>query len=147
MQVLLDQYQRVNTDCGKLVVFDEAHKYVSEKQDALVKSIITTVRQMRHLGIRVAISTQSPTVLPPELLELSTVALLHRFHSKDWISYLSSKLPLPDDAFETVMGLQPGQALLFATPLRLSGQASSRTALIQIRKRITSDAGRSVTNG
>jgi hypothetical protein len=35
---------------------------------------------MRHEGMRVAVSTQSPKVLAPELLELVSVAVLHNFH-------------------------------------------------------------------
>ncbi len=60
-------------------MFDEAHKYLT-KNDALGDVIVDTVRQMRHLGMRVVVSTQSPQVLPAELLELVTIAVLHRFH-------------------------------------------------------------------
>ena len=100
---------------GKLCVFDEAHKYLSgAKSGGLSDAIVDTVRQMRHYGLRVAISTQSPTALPAEVLELTTVAILHRFHSRDWFDYLSKKIPLPTSAFEEVQHLGPGEALVYA---------------------------------
>lgn len=65
---------------------DGAQKYL-EGGDGLAHSIVDTVRLMRHEGIRVVVSTQSPLTMPPELLELSTVAVLHSFHSNDWFRY------------------------------------------------------------
>lgn len=55
-------------------------------------------RLMRHDGVRLVVSTQSPKALAPELLELVTLAALHHFHSPDWWNYLKSKLPLHEDA-------------------------------------------------
>lgn len=53
---------------------------------------------MRQDGVRLVVSTQSPKALAPELLELVSVAVLHRFHSQDWWTYLRHKLPLPDES-------------------------------------------------
>lgn len=50
--------------------------------DGLSAAIVNIARLMRHDGIRLVVSTQSPLALAPELLELVTVAVLHRFHSK-----------------------------------------------------------------
>ena len=46
---------------------------------------------MRHFGVRIAISTQSPLDLPSEILELTQIAICHAFHSKDWIDHLAMK--------------------------------------------------------
>jgi hypothetical protein len=76
-QVLLEQFRQKKLPCGKVVVCDEAHKYFDTKAkggDGLANSIVDTVRLMRHEGIRVVVSTQSPLTMPPELLELATVA-------------------------------------------------------------------------
>ena len=67
-QVMLEQFRKKELPCGKLAVFDEAHKYL-EGGDGLAHSIVDTVRLMRHEGIRVVVSTQSPLTMPPELLE------------------------------------------------------------------------------
>ena len=46
--------------------------------DGLSEAIVNIARLMRHDGMRLAVSTQSPAALAPELLELVTVAVLHR---------------------------------------------------------------------
>jgi hypothetical protein len=164
-QVLLQQFRQITTSCGKLVVCDEAHKYFDQRGTyGLAKSCVETVRLMRHEGIRIIVSTQSPTTMPPELLELSTTTVLHRFHSKDWWQYLSSKIPLPSDGFSRVKALNPGQALVFAqgADLELTMPASAMPEFwdeendddhggkdffeCQIRQRITRDRGRSRNN-
>jgi len=153
-QVLLEQFRLKKLDCGKIVVFDEAHKYFGEKSkggDGLASSIIDTVRLMRHEGMRVVVSTQSPLTMPPELLELSTVAVCHSFHSKDWYRYLSMKIPLPEDGFDCVQKLQPGEALTFASRPALGVDTNKinitgATFMIRVRPRITEDRGQSKCN-
>lgn len=86
-QVLLFQFRGIPMDCGKLIVFDEAHKYLDSGASntdgcELTASIVEIVRQMRHHGIRVLLSTQDPKTLPSHLLEMVSVAILHRFHSR-----------------------------------------------------------------
>ena len=162
--VLLEQYRGVDVSHGKLCVFDEAHKYLTTASTPLSNSIVSTVRQIRHYGMRVVVSTQSPMVLPPELLELSSVAVCHRFHSRDWYRYLSSKIPLPSDRFDDVRELQPGEALVCASRHGLSSafsadkdkdeeredvqvdDAAGDAFMVQIRPRMTRDGGASRTN-
>jgi DNA helicase HerA-like ATPase len=48
--------------------------------DGLSGAIVNIARLMRHDGIRLVVGTQSPRALAPELLELVTVAVIHRFH-------------------------------------------------------------------
>lgn len=172
-QVLLEQFRDTDVPYGKLCVFDEAHKYLSgAKSLGLTNAIVDTVRQMRHYGMRVAISTQSPVALPPEVLELTTIAILHRFHSRDWFEYISKKIPLqPDISLAQVQQLEPGQALVFASTHELDtavnatddciggkdgGHGSDFVDLVanpptsvfkvQLRKRLTGDGGASRTN-
>ena len=73
-QILLENFRDFDVSHGKLCVLDEAHKYLDvNKKSGLTESIVYTVRMMRHYGIRVAISTQSPLTLPPEVLELTKI--------------------------------------------------------------------------
>lgn len=125
-EVLVEQFRTIHLPgVGKLLAVDEAHKFmVGEKNDGLSNALVNVARLMRHDGIRLAVSTQSPKALAPELLELVTVAVLHRFHSGDWLTYLQSKLPLPPSAAEAVMKLTPGHALVFASQHRLPHSAS-----------------------
>ena len=129
----------------------------------MAKSCVETVRLMRHEGIRVIVSTQSPLTMPPELLELSTTTVLHRFHSEDWWKYLSSKIPLPADGFQRVRSLDAGEALVFAQGAHLilakhavqecwdedseNGKVTNSDFFeCRIRQRITKDRGRSRKN-
>lgn len=133
---------------GKLVVFDEAHKYIQPiSSDPLSQKIVSIVRQMRHHGVRFAISTQSPKAIPPELLELCSVALLHHFHSRDWFAYLQTKIPLPNSLFDYVMALDTGRALVYARrwptslPPNLPAPDAAYIREVLIRSRLTMDAG------
>jgi hypothetical protein len=83
--------------------------------DGLSGAIVNIARLMRHDGIRLVVGTQSPRALAPELLELVTVAVIHRFHSKDWFSYLKVKIPLENAAWDRLLDLNPGEALVFAS--------------------------------
>ena len=155
-QVLVEQYRtlRLPPGCGRLLALDEAHKFMhGEAEDGLSNAIVNIARLMRHDGIRLVVSTQSPKALAPELLELVTVAVLHRFHSRDWFSYLSNKLPLAEKAWERILTLSPGEALVFASrhlvlnrPLAATYLFGLNTFAIKIRPRITADRGASVVN-
>ena len=88
--------------------------------DGLSAAIVKIARQMRHDGIRLVVGTQSPETLAPELLELVTVAVIHRFHSLDWFHYLKGKIPLEDAAWKRILDLNPGEALVFASRHQIS---------------------------
>jgi DNA helicase HerA-like ATPase len=81
-QVLVEQFRALpvsTSNCGKLLAVDEAHKFMSgDSSDGLSEAIVNIARLMRHDGMRLIVSTQSPKALVPELLELVTVAALHR---------------------------------------------------------------------
>jgi hypothetical protein len=132
-QVLTEQFRTLETNCGKLLALDEAHKFMDGSRssgDGLSDAIVSLARLMRHDGIRLAISTQSPKALAPELLELLTVAVLHRFHSRDWLTYLQTKLPLNGQkAWDVLIGLKPGQALVFASQHAVEQHASSPSGI------------------
>ena len=152
-EVLLDQFRSDHvcgsTEGGKLLVLDEAHRYVSgADSDGLSRSIVDAVRLMRHEGLRVAISTQSPKVLAPELLELVSLMLIHRFHSQDWFQYLKSKVALPAAGFDIIRELATGQALVFAAGQSVVpfAEHSSTPLVLSVRARFTRDLGASVTN-
>ncbi|KAH6855323.1 hypothetical protein B0I37DRAFT_301784 [Chaetomium sp. MPI-CAGE-AT-0009] len=78
---------------GRIVALDEAHKYMTDSQEcaALTESLLATIRLQRHLGARVVISTQEPTI-SPKLLDLCSVTVVHRFTSPDWLSALKKHL-------------------------------------------------------
>lgn len=148
-QVLTEQFRTLPTKGGKVLCLDEAHKYMTGvKADGLSEAIVNAARLMRHDGVRLVVSTQSPKALAPELLELVTIACLHHFHSPDWWAYLQCKLPLNQDAFERILSLNSGEAVAFATSHNLSVNniEGSHCLPIRIRPRITADLGSSRRN-
>ncbi|KAL2121843.1 hypothetical protein VTJ04DRAFT_2298 [Mycothermus thermophilus] len=82
-----------SSSVGRVVALDEAHKYMTESQEcmALTESLLATIRLQRHLGARVIISTQEPTI-SPKLLDLCSVTIVHRFTSPDWLLALKRHL-------------------------------------------------------
>eukprot|EP00475_Leptophrys_vorax_P031911 TRINITY_DN4869_c0_g1_i1.p1 TRINITY_DN4869_c0_g1~~TRINITY_DN4869_c0_g1_i1.p1 ORF type:complete len:719 (-),score=214.20 TRINITY_DN4869_c0_g1_i1:116-2236(-) len=143
-EVLLSLFKTKSLKCGKLVVFDEAHKYMSGKgSDSLCSTIVEIVRQMRHHDIRVVVSSQNPKALQPELLELCSITLMHRFHSWDWYAFLQSKLPLDEEAFSDIIELETGQALVFSTKWSREFKDHKKVRKMQMRARITADGGAS----
>jgi hypothetical protein len=170
-QVLVEQYRALPGRGGKVLALDEAHKYMKgETSDGPSAALVNTARLMQHDDMRLLVSTQSPLALAPELLELVSVAFLHRFHSSDWFAYLSKKLPLSPGAWRTIVELSPGHAVLFAGRHNLNatwslkcGEAagweqrpiyrddpspldSAPLFKIAVRQRITADRGASRTN-
>ena len=152
-QVLLEtfRFKRIPR-AGKLVAFDEAHRYMGlhGESDALAQQITDCARLMRHEGMRLVISTQSPKAMPEELLELTTVLISHRFQSNDWHTYLAKKVPLPEGSFERIRSLAPGEALVYSACPSLTAQdgmgRGAEVMRVQVRKRLTADRGASRVN-
>ncbi|KAK4102810.1 hypothetical protein N658DRAFT_505858 [Parathielavia hyrcaniae] len=78
---------------GRVIALDEAHKYMTDSSEcaALTEALLATIRLQRHLGARVVISTQEPTI-SPKLLDLCSVTIVHRFTSPDWLNALGKHL-------------------------------------------------------
>ena len=111
---------------GRVVILDEAHKFLTATGEAekLVSKLEAIVCQQRHLGTRIFVATQEPT-LDPRLLDLCTVKIIHRFDSKAWYQVLRQHFagtgPGGDDdvVFNQIIGLPTGHALLFASTAML----------------------------
>jgi hypothetical protein len=105
---------------------------------SLTNTLLSAVRLQRHLGARIIVSTQEPTI-SPSLLDLSSVTIVHRFTSPEWLHSLKGHLAAAaydivdpkmefaggsvdlakakDSAktiFTEIVGLSVGEALLFA---------------------------------
>lgn len=153
-QVLTEQYRAIpsNISGGKVLALDEAHKFMNgTSSDELSAAIVNCARLMRHDDMRLIISTQSPLSLAPELIELCSLAILHRFYSSDWFEYLSRKLPLSPEQRNAIINLDPGVALMFAPRNRLfdddvNTKKDGNFFTVSIRSRLTSDHGVSKRN-
>ncbi|KAK2022203.1 hypothetical protein LX32DRAFT_698831 [Colletotrichum zoysiae] len=141
--ICLSLFLEQKSDIGRVIALDEAHKYMQESDESktLTSSLLSTIRLQRHLGVRVFVSTQEPTV-STKLLNLCSMTVVHRFTSPDWLRTLRSHIagvssfsvtvpkeqeyvdhidPVADrkkdsanDLFAKIVSLQTGQALVFA---------------------------------
>lgn len=119
---------------------DSRAQYLSpgKASSGLTKTLLRLIRQQRHLAMRILISTQGtcivervdlrrnlnfeplptePTVVPPVLLDLCSVTILHRFTSPSWWQHLIQHVSADfskSDAFDHVVKLQTGHALILA---------------------------------
>ncbi|KAJ5835718.1 hypothetical protein N7447_001744 [Penicillium robsamsonii] len=114
-------------DTGRIIALDEAHKFMtsaSPEASDLTETLLSVVRQQRHLAARVLIATQEPT-LAPSLLELCNVTIIHRFSSPAWfqaikshvagagIEELGQKTTGSSSIFQKIVRLPTGEALVF----------------------------------
>jgi DNA helicase HerA-like ATPase len=127
--------------------------------NALTDSLLGVIRQQRHYGVRVIISTQEPTI-SPRLIDLCSMTVIHRFSSPEWFSVLRRHISIFDDSnsgkavglFQKIVSLKTGEAHIFA-PSTIVGSTdgdgkwvklSEGMLKVTMRKRLTWDGGRSV---
>ncbi|EJD43831.1 hypothetical protein AURDEDRAFT_65958 [Auricularia subglabra TFB-10046 SS5] len=151
--IVLGVFMNWNAGAGKIVVLDEAHKYLTnDDATRLNRTIASIIRQQRHLATRLIIATQEPTVIPATVLDLASFIVCHRFTSPSWCSHLSRHVSTGTDVwFEDVMRLATGEALVFSPGALATRdgegepQLLSQDALrIRVRPRLTCDGGASL---
>jgi DNA phosphorothioation-dependent restriction protein DptH len=126
-------------DFNKLVVFDEAHKYITESD--LIGQVVETIREMRHQATSVIIASQDPLSVPRAVIELTSILLLHRMTSPQWLKHLKSAISALEGVTEGhVAGLKPGEALLWAQRAT-DARFTQRPQKITIRPRFTQHGG------
>ncbi|KAJ3123097.1 tetrahydrofolate synthase [Nowakowskiella sp. JEL0407] len=123
-----DDYLFAKPGYGKVVVMDEAHKYLNSSgaltavnsSDRLTNTLLTMMRLQRHMGMRIVISTQEPTAIPSKMLDLANMFIIHRFNSPHWFSYLSKHFSCDvneggwEELFDVIVRLKTGNAVLIA---------------------------------
>lgn len=149
--VLLQKFLEVPLDnCGRLVVLDEAHKYLAKEHGEFGATILQCIRQMRHHGLRVVIATQNPSSMEKEMIELCSIITIHHFSAPSWFNLLSDKIPLPKETFQIIQdfALIPGDALVYSPKsiIHASDNKMEKFYKIHIRQRLTKDAGRSINH-
>lgn len=126
-------------DFNKLVLFDEAHKYITESD--LIGQVVETIREMRHQATSVVIASQDPLSVPRAVIELTSILILHRLTSPQWLKHLKSALSSLKDVEEgNLTSLTPGEALVWAQR-STDKQFTLRPRKVQIRPRFTQHGG------
>ena len=131
------EYQGIRFN--KFIVFDEAHKYMDNKD--LTSTIVTAIREMRHKGVSMMIASQDPMSLPTEIIELSSVMLMHKFNSPQWVKHVQKSITQLQTLSSSDMAtLMPGEAYLWATKSTDKG-VTTRPMKISTRPRVTKHGG------
>lgn len=141
--VMLNIFSSVKTyesiPFNKFIVFDEAHKYMDNKD--LTNSIVTSIREMRHKGVSIMIASQDPISLPNEIIELSSIVLLHKFNSPQWVKHIQKSITqLSHLTPLELSSLSPGEGYLWATKSTDKG-IMNRPVKISTRPRVTKHGG------
>ncbi|CAN7223258.1 hypothetical protein LJR066_000696 [Acidovorax sp. LjRoot66] len=124
---------------NKLVVFDEAHKYI-ESPD-LVAGLIEVVREMRHKGVSIMVASQDPPSVPVSLIELSSQIIMHKFNSPAWLKHIQkANAALGNLTPERMALLKAGEAYVWSS--RASDESFSKGAVkLRCRPRVTQHGG------
>lgn len=139
--VMLNIFANAGREQGfnKLIVFDEAHKYMDNPD--LTTHIVDVIRQMRHQGVSVLIASQDPPSLPNAIIELSSLVVLHRFNSPQWLKHVQKSITALSDLTPAQMAsLSPGEAFVWATKAteRIFSQKAVR---VRFRPRLSQHGG------
>lgn len=157
--ICLSIFLEPNSSVGRVIALDEAHKYMQESEESktLTKALLDTIRLQRHLGARILISIQEPTV-STKLLDLCSVTIVHRFTSPDWLRTLRGHLAgvssvpvavldqkaqvenvspimlgekdVAGELFSMIVSLNTGQTLAFAPSAIIGVGEKTSTAII-----------------
>ena len=124
---------------NKLVVFDEAHKYIGSPD--LVAGLVEIVREMRHKGTSILVASQDPPSVPTSLIELSTQIILHKFNSPAWLKHVQKANSALDVLTPNKLAaLGPGQGYIWSS--RATDDEFTRGAVkIRFRPRVTRHGG------
>lgn len=128
---------------NKMIVFDEAHKYMDNRD--LTSYIVDVIRQMRHQGVSVVIASQDPPSLPNEIIELSSILIMHRFNSPQWLKHVQRSITALSDLTAAEMAnLRPGEAYVWANRTN-QPLFTSKAVKMRFRPRITRHGGATKT--
>ncbi len=128
---------------NKLVVFDEAHKYIDSPD--LVAGLVEVVREMRHKATSIMVASQDPPSVPTSLTELSSQIILHKFNSPSWPKHVQrANTALTELTPGKLSSLSAGEAYVWSA--KATDDAFTRaTVRVRCRPRVTLHGGTTKT--
>ena len=128
---------------NKLVVFDEAHKYI--ENDDLVSGLVEVVREMRHKGTSIMVASQDPPSVPVSLIELSSQIIMHKFNSPAWLKHIQkANAALGELTSDKMNRLGAGEAYIWSS--KASEDSFTKGVVkIRCRPRVTQHGGSTKT--
>lgn len=144
--VLLQLFADARDEDGpfnKLVVFDEAHKYIENQE--LITGLVEVVREMRHKGVSILVASQDPPSVPVQLIELSTQIILHKFNSPAWLKHVQrANAALSNLTPEMMAQLAQGEAYIWSSKAT-DNSFSTGAVKVRCRPRVTRHGGETKT--
>ena len=144
--VLLQMFGEATYDgrqFNKLVVFDEAHKYIDSPD--LAAGLVEVVREMRHKGTSILVASQDPPSVPASLIELSSQIILHKFNSPSWLKHIQkANAALEGLTPAKLAALGSGEAYVWSS--KATDDAFTHDAVkVRCRPRVTRHGGATKT--
>lgn len=134
--VCANQISGVQSAFNKLIVFDEAHEYLS---DAFGERMESRIRLMRHEGTSYVFATQDVRSIPTQISRFLTTRFVFDLGTRENVEDLERIAP--DFRNYQVLGIRPGRCFLQST---VSTQnLFSRPREVEIRPRVTQHGGQS----
>ena len=134
--VCSNHISRIQGGFNKLVVFDEAHEYLSE---AFSEKIEARIRLMRHEGTSYVFATQDVGSIPPQIRRFITTKFVFSLGTRDNLNDLVRFAP--EFANLPLQQLAPGTCYVQSIPSQRNFFARPR--LVQVRPRVTQHGGTS----
>ena len=107
----------------------------------MIGQVVKTIREMRHQATSVVIASHDPLSVPRAVVELTSILLLHRMTSPQWLKHLKNALVALDGIEEGhVAALGPGEALVWAQR-STEKRFTERPQKLQVRPRLTQHGG------
>lgn len=134
--VCANQIAKQRTTFNKLVVFDEAHEYMTE---AFGERFDARIRYMRHEGSSYVFATQDVGSIPTSIRRHLGTNFVFSLETRDNISDIARVAP--EFANVQLQHLKPGSC--YATSSRSTGNVFRSPRLISVRPRATAHGGQS----
>jgi DNA phosphorothioation-dependent restriction protein DptH len=123
---------------SKLIVFDEAHNYIGTD---FVDDVLSSIRTMRHTRTNYVIASQDPMSVPAKIIELSSVAILHKMIAPNWLKHIKNSVTaLGDLAPGDLNMLRIGQAYIWAKESNRY-DLQVKAIKVEMRPRVTKHGG------
>lgn len=134
--ICANQISQVQGKFNKVIIFDEAHEYLS---DEFGEKIDARIRQMRHEGTSYIFATQDVKSIPLTIRRFITTRFVFSLGTRENVDDLIRFAPEFKD--QQLFGMQPGYCL--AQTNQSIGNIFERPRLVHVRPRITQHGGAS----
>lgn len=129
------QVSKVQGEFNKLVIFDEAHEYLSDEFGARMES---RIRLMRHEGTSYVFATQDVDSIPEEVRRFITTTFVFELGTRQNVNDLISRFGKVYEG-ESLLSRETGSCLIQANKSTNDIMAKPRDVII--RPRVTSHGG------